>query len=57
VEEMKIYIDSKNTIPYKYYVKKYKRIVYRISKLGNEDWRVDKMPFIEMPFIKLTKPK
>ena len=48
---MKFKIDIKNTIPYKYYFKKYKDKVYRVSKLGNKDWRVDEMPFNEIPFV------
>ena len=48
---MKLNIDIKNTIPYQYYFKKYKGKVYRVSKLGNEDWRIDEMPFKEVPFV------
>ena len=51
-----ITIDSKNTIPYKYYFEIYKGKVYRISKIGDEEWRADEMPFKhnEIPFIQFN---
>jgi len=43
-------IDIKNTIPYKEFFKKIGDKVYRYSKLGDEDWREDITPFIEVPY-------
>ena len=43
-------IDLSGTVPYHYFFKKIKNKVYRYSKMGNEDWREDLMPFNEIPF-------
>ena len=43
--------DVDKTVPYRYFFKKIKGKVYRMAKIGNEDWRVDEMPFDEIPFV------
>ena len=44
-------VDLKNTVPYRYFFKKIGDKVYRFSKMGNEDWREDLMPFKQEPFV------
>lgn len=51
--EYDLIIDIANTVPYKYFFKKEKGKVYRYSKIADEDWKKDEMPFIEIPFVHL----
>lgn len=44
-------VSLKNTVPYQYFFKKIKDKVYRFSKIGDEGWRQDLMPFKHEPFI------
>lgn len=46
-------VDIANTVPYKYFFKKEKGKVYRYSKIADEDWRKDEMPFTKIPFVHL----
>ena len=44
-------IDLENSVPYTYFFRKIGNKVYRCSKIGNDKWREDLMPFNEIPFI------
>lgn len=44
-----IEVSAKDTVPYQYTFFKHAGKVYRASKIADEDWRVEEMPFICLP--------
>lgn len=47
---------KKGMLPYWFFFKKIGDRVYRFSKVGNEEWRQDQMPFDEEPYVYWSGP-